>query len=111
MMSTEAITNMIKNSTGWSMDVDSMVKAGERNFQLMRAMTCRFGVTPRDDELPELALRPIPDGGQEGNVPNMAKMLPEYYEIRDWDKTSGKPSKARMEALGMGALAGSFGIK
>jgi aldehyde:ferredoxin oxidoreductase len=41
----------------------------------------------------------------------MAKMLPEYYEIRDWDKTSGKPSKARMETLGMGELAGSFGIK
>jgi aldehyde:ferredoxin oxidoreductase len=102
---------MIKTSTGWSMDLDSMVKAGERNFQLMRAMTCRFGVTPKDDELPELALRPIPDGGQEGNVPNMAKMLPEYYEIRGWDKATGKPSKARMEALGMGAIAGSFGIK
>ena len=111
MMSTEAITNMIKNSTGWDMDLDSMVKAGERNFQLMRAMTCRFGVTPKDDELPELALRPIPDGGQQGNVPDMAKMLPEYYALRDWDKTTGKPSKARMDELGMGALAGTFGIK
>jgi len=111
LISTENIINMINTSTGWSMDLDAMVTAGERNFQLMRAMTCRFGVTPKDDELPEFAMRPIPDSGQEGNVPNMAKMLPEYYEIRDWDKKTGKPSKDRMEKLGVGALAGTFGIK
>ena len=110
MMSTQSIVDMVNASTGWTMDVDSLLKAGERIFQLMRAMTCRFGVTPKDDELPEIALRPIPDSGQEGNVPNMAKMLPEYYDIRDWDKSTGKPSKARMETLGMGALAGTFGI-
>jgi aldehyde:ferredoxin oxidoreductase len=40
----------------------------------------------------------------------MARMLPEYYGIRDWDKATGKPTKARMEKLGMGALAGKFGI-
>jgi aldehyde:ferredoxin oxidoreductase len=73
-------------------------------------MTCKLGVTPVDDQLPEIALRPIPDSGQEGNVPNMAKMLPEYYEIRGWDSKTGKPTKARMEALGMGDLCGKFGI-
>jgi aldehyde:ferredoxin oxidoreductase len=40
----------------------------------------------------------------------MAKMLPEYYEIRGWDSKTGKPTKARMEALGMGELCGQFGI-
>jgi len=110
MMSTQSIVDMINASTGWGVDQDAILKAGERIFQLMRAMTCRFGVTPKDDELPEIALRPIPDGGQEGNVPNMARMLPEYYELRDWDKNTGKPSKDRMESLGVGALAGSLGI-
>ncbi|MDD5647662.1 MAG: aldehyde ferredoxin oxidoreductase family protein [Dehalococcoidia bacterium] len=104
MMSTQSIVDMINASTGWGVDQETILKAGERIFQLMRTMTCRFGVTPKDDELPEIALRPIPDGGQEGNVPNMAKMLPEYYEIRDWDKSTGKPSKDRMEKLGIGAL-------
>ncbi len=110
MMSTQSIVDMINASTGWGVDQDAILKAGERIFQLMRAMTCRFGVTPKDDVLPEIALRPIPDGGQEGHVPNMEKMLPEYYAIRDWDKKSGKPSRARMEKLGIGALADSFGI-
>jgi len=110
MMPTQSIVDMINASTGWGVDQDAILKAGERIFQLMRAMTCRFGVTPKDDVLPEIALRPIPDGGQEGNVPNMEKMLPEYYEIRDWDKASGKPSRNRLEKLGIGALAGTFGI-
>lgn len=110
MMSTQLIIDMINASTGWNTDLDSLLKAGERNFQLMRAMTCKLGVTPEDDKLPEIAMRPIPDSGQEGNVPNMKKMLPEYYALRDWDKTTGKPSKARMESLGMGDLLARMGI-
>jgi aldehyde:ferredoxin oxidoreductase len=58
--------------------------------------------------LPELAVRPISDGGQEGHVPNMEKMLPEYYAIRDWNKTTGKPSKKRLENLGMPEIAASI---
>jgi aldehyde:ferredoxin oxidoreductase len=110
MISTQLIIDMINASTGWNMDLDSILKAGERNFQLMRAMTCKLGVTPEDDKLPEIALRPIPDGGQEGNVPNMAKMMPEYYTLRDWDNVSGKPTKTRMESLGMGELAATMRI-
>jgi aldehyde:ferredoxin oxidoreductase len=40
----------------------------------------------------------------------MDKMLPEYYEFRAWDKVTGKPSRTRMETLGMGELAETFGI-
>jgi aldehyde:ferredoxin oxidoreductase len=54
-------------------------------------------------------MRSIPDGGQEGHVPNMEKMLPEYYKIRDWDKVSGRPSKQRLQSLGMPEIAASIG--
>ncbi len=111
IMSTQSIIDMINTSTGWNMDLDAMLKAGERIFQLMRAMTCKLGVTPGDDNLPAIVLRPIPDSGQQGHVPNMEKMLPEYYQIRDWNNVTGKPSKTRMQDLGMGELVGTFGIK
>ena len=110
MMSTQVIIDMINASTGWDVTLDDIMKSGERIFQLTRAMTCKLGATAKDDQLPEIAMRPIVDSGQEGHVPNMAKMLPEYYVIRDWDTTTGKPSKARMENLGMGSLCGKFGI-
>jgi aldehyde:ferredoxin oxidoreductase len=56
-------------------------------------------------------MRPIVDSGQEGHTPDMAKMMPEYYEIRGWDPGTGKPTKERMEVLGMGQLASTFAIK
>jgi len=99
---------MVNAATGWNTTVDELLKAGERTFQLQRALSCKLGVTAKDDVLPELAIRPIPDGGQEGHVPNMRKMLPEYYAIRDWNKATGKPSKKRLESLGMPEIAVSI---
>jgi aldehyde:ferredoxin oxidoreductase len=105
------ITDMINASTGWNTDLDQLLKAGERAFQLQRSLSCKLGITAKDDVLPELAMRPIPDSGQEGHVPNMEKMLPEYYALRDWDKATGKPSKKRLESLGMPEVAASIDAK
>ncbi|MGD0021400.1 MAG: aldehyde ferredoxin oxidoreductase family protein [Smithellaceae bacterium] len=102
------LIDMINASTGWNTTMDELLKAGERTFQLQRALSNKLGITAKDDVMPELALRPIPDGGQEGHVPNMVKMLPEYYAVRDWDKTTGKPSKKRLESLGMPEIAASI---
>ena len=105
------ITAMINTSTGWNTDLEQLLKAGERIFQLQRALSCKLGISAKDDVLPELIMRPIPEGGTEGYVPNIGKMLPEYYAIRDWDKATGKPSKKRLESLGMPEIASSIGAK
>ena len=105
------ITAMINASTGWNTDLGQLLKAGERIFQLQRALSCKLGISAKDDVLPELIVRPIPEGGTEGHVPNMDKMLPEYYALRDWDKATGKPSKKRLESLGMSDIAASIGAK
>ncbi len=105
------LIDMINASTGWNTTMDELLKAGERTFQLQRALSCKLGITSKDDVIPELAMRPIPDGGQEGHVPNMEKMLPEYYAVRDWNKITGKPSKKRLENLGMPEIAASIGAE
>jgi aldehyde:ferredoxin oxidoreductase len=105
------IVDMINASTGWNTDMDQLLKAGERIFQLQRALSCKLGITAKDDLLPELVMRPIPDGGQEGHVPNMERMLPDYYALRDWDRGTGRPSRERLEALGMPEIATSIGAK
>jgi aldehyde:ferredoxin oxidoreductase len=105
------IVDMINASTGWDTDMDQLLKAGERIFQLQRALSCKLGITAKDDVMPELAMRPIPEGGTEGHVPNMEKMLPEYYALRAWDSVTGKPSKKRLEGLGMPEIAASINAK
>jgi aldehyde:ferredoxin oxidoreductase len=102
------LLDMINASCGWNTTMEELLKAGERTFQLQRVLSCKLGITAKDDVLPELAMRPIPDGGQEGHVPNMEKMLSEYYAIRDWNKTTGKPSKKRLESLGMPEISASI---
>ena len=107
----DLVLGMVNSSTGWNTDMDQLLTAGERMFQLQRALSCKLGITSKDDVLPELVMRPIPDSGQEGHVPNMEKMLPEYYALRDWDSATGKPSKKRLESLGMPEIAASIGAK
>jgi aldehyde:ferredoxin oxidoreductase len=102
------LTDMINAATGWDTTMDELWKAGERIFQLQRALSCKLGISARDDVPPELAMRPIPEGGQEGHVPPIEKMLPEYYALRDWNKATGKPSKKRLESLGLQEIAASI---
>jgi aldehyde:ferredoxin oxidoreductase len=109
MLPFDSMVDMVNAQTGWDIDVEQLLKAGERVFQLQRALSCKLGISAKDDVMPELALRPIPDGGQEGHVPDMGKMLPDYYGIRDWNRDTGKPSRSRLESLGMPEIAASIG--
>ncbi|HWU36408.1 MAG TPA: aldehyde ferredoxin oxidoreductase family protein, partial [Candidatus Acidoferrum sp.] len=105
------LNNMINAATGWNTNMGELLITGERIFQLQRALSCKLGITAKDDVLPELVMRPIPESGQEGHVPNMEKMLPEYYALRDWDPETGKPSRKRLEALGLADIAAAIRAK
>ena len=74
-------------------------------------VSCADSVDAPVDVMPDLAMKPIPEGGTEGHVPNMEKMLPEYYALREWDGATGKPSKKRLNDLGMPEIAASINAK
>lgn len=101
----QEISEMIRAAAGWDIGAEDMMRAGERIFQLQRALNCRLGVTARDDRLPDILMRPLPDGGTEGHVPNMEKMLAEYYALRGWDPATGKPSNERLVSLDLEDVA------
>lgn len=105
------LTEMINTSSGWDIDMPGLLTTGERIFQLQRALSCKLGISAKDDQLPELALRSIRDGGQEGHVPDIGRMLVDYYALRDWDKITGRPSKARLEKLGIKEIDAEKGAK
>jgi aldehyde:ferredoxin oxidoreductase len=99
------LLDIINASTGWGMDFGEMMRTGERIFQLQRAIGCRLGVTATDDRLPGIIMISLPDGGTEGHVPNVEKMLPEYYALRGWDTATGKPSRERLISLDLADIA------
>ena len=101
----DLITRLLNSATGWEITPQGLLKSGERIFNMKRLINLRFGLTPKDDELPDLLLKPLPSGGTEGNVPDIKMMLEEYYRFRGWDKVNGKPAKPKLKELGLDGLA------
>ncbi len=100
------LCEMLSAATGYDIMLDNVLTYGERMWNLKRAINLKLGYQARRAErLPELLLRALTDGGTEGNVPEFNLMLKEYYAARDWDWETGKPSREKLNALGMQDIA------
>jgi len=65
----------------------------------------KLGFTRADDTLPKRLLEePLAEGGPKGRVWNRTPLLNEYYKVRGWD-IAGRPTKAKLEELGLIAMA------
>jgi aldehyde:ferredoxin oxidoreductase len=100
---------MFSVATGMNMDVDGLLTAAERCINIERAFQVRDGVTRKDDIVPEFFFKtPILDGPQKGRMLDKAKfekLKGEYYEARGWDVETGKPTRTKLEALGLMDIA------
>jgi aldehyde:ferredoxin oxidoreductase len=80
--------------------MDELALIGERIWNLERDFNNRAGFTAKDDNLPKrLTTEPAKTGPAKGKVNGLAKMLPEYYELRGWDENGQlKPeTRARLK--------------
>ena len=81
--------DLINAACGYRWTVDDMLTAGERGWNMKRAINNRLGLTAANDRLPKPLLEPFPSGGSEGFVPDIQGMLKTYYEARGWDGATG----------------------
>jgi len=92
---------MLTSATGFDYDMDELLAAGERIWNLERLFNLRAGFTHKDDTLPKRMLRePMPAGPAKGQTVPLEKMLPEYYRLRGWD-AQGRPTRKKLAALGL----------
>jgi aldehyde:ferredoxin oxidoreductase len=97
----ELLAELVNSAMGWDWRPDDFLRMGDRLFQLKRLINNRFGVTAADDTLPKrLLTEPRPDGSAAGNLPDLAMMLPVYYDLRQWDE-NGVPKPERLQQLGL----------
>jgi aldehyde:ferredoxin oxidoreductase len=90
---------MLTAATGFDYDLDEMLRAGERIWNLERLFNQRAGLSRKDDTLPKrLLTEPLPGGPAKGMTVPLAKMLPEYYQLRGWD-AEGKPTSKKLASL------------
>jgi aldehyde:ferredoxin oxidoreductase len=83
----------------WSMDKLNLM--GERIWNMERQFNIAAGFGAKDDTLPPRLLNePAKTGPAKGLVNGLAKMLPEYYEIRGWT-SDGVPKPETLTRLGL----------
>lgn len=114
--------------TGKEVDDSSLMEAGERIFNLQRAILLREGWNGRQGDrlLDYYHEKPLKEGelpfngkglvpGKDGEVisrigavldrNDFEDLKSEYYELRGWDVESGLPTKSRLEELGLNDVA------
>jgi len=102
-VASEEWTELVEQLLGRKFTYDDMVKLGERAYNLARVFSIREGLTRADDTLPPRLLEdPLPEGPAAGKVnENLPAMLDKYYELRGWDKATGKPTPEKLKELGL----------
>ena len=102
-VSSEEWVKLVEHCLGKEFNYDNLVKIGERAYNLARIFNVREGLTRADDTLPPRLLEePLPEGPAAGKVnENLPAMLDKYYELRGWDKATGKPTPEKLKELGL----------
>jgi aldehyde:ferredoxin oxidoreductase len=82
---------------GWS--PERMLEVGERIWNMERVFNMKAGFTAKDDSLPpRLVNEAAKTGPAKGLVNGLAKMLPEYYQLRGWT-VDGVPTNETLSRL------------
>jgi aldehyde:ferredoxin oxidoreductase len=101
----ELILESINTVTGWSLEPQDLMTLGKRIVTLKRLFNLRRGLTRADDRLPDLLLKPLEDGGTEGNVPDIDTLLAGAYNEYGWDPETGRPTPETLKELGLSELS------
>jgi aldehyde:ferredoxin oxidoreductase len=97
--------DLINAACDFDWSIADMLRAGERGWNLKRAVNNRLGLAAANDRLPKALLEPYSTGGSEGFVPDLQGMLYAYYDARGWDPHSGFPTRAKLDSLGLDEVA------
>jgi aldehyde:ferredoxin oxidoreductase len=103
-LSANDLADMVRVTTGFDFTLKDLLATGERTWLLKRGIGNMMGVTREDDRLPKRILTPVSEGAAAGSVPEVEKLLREYYEIRGLDR-EGRPKREMLIKAGLGDLA------
>ncbi len=100
----EETAELLTATTGWSWTGEVVQQVGERIVNAERVLNARWGITRRDDTLPQRFLKEPagpPDSPSAGSTVELSSMLEEYYDVRGWDLATGLPTTAKLRELGL----------
>jgi len=103
----DPIAEFMRAVTGWDVTTDELLETGERISNLRQAFNIREGLNSLQFKVPDRVLGRPPH--QEGPVAGVTVdediMIREYFTAMDWDLKTAKPSKKKLQELGLGDVA------
>lgn len=93
------ILDLVNTATGFDYNLMDLLVIGDRAWNLKRIINNRLGLRRRDDKLPKPLLEPYSDGGAAGYTIPFDDMLDKYYQVRNWDPTTGKPTSRKLSEI------------
>ena len=102
-----AVPEFLNALTGWDLSFEECLEIGERIANLRHAFNLREGHNLLDQKMPGRMIGdpPLKEGNVRDITVDVEAMLGEYLEAMDWDRTTTRPSRARLEQLGLGYVA------
>ena len=92
--------------TGWNVTKDELQKTGERINNMRQAFNVREGVkVPWKFPDRMMGKPPKKVGPRAGITLNASEVFDEYLTALDWDLKTGKPSKKKLQELGLNDVA------
>jgi len=105
LLPADELIELFEHATGWTFTIEDFRKAGERIYNLIRAVCVREGASREHDVLPErLMAQPVPAGPAEGMVNDremLELMKDAYYDFRGWDRATGFPTQEKLRGLAL----------
>ena len=104
---TSLTAKLFSACTGVKTSEDELQKAGERIFNLLRAIDIRnYGRDRREDEKTiDGFMYPGKDDGVMLDREKFLKVMDKYYELRGWNKINGWPTREKLKELNLKEVA------
>ena len=105
--SVDVVAEFMRAVTGWDMTTDELIKTGERIANIRQAFNIREGLNPLQFKVPGriLGKPPQKEGPLAGITIDKDTLVKEYLAEMDWDLETAKPSKKKLEELGLEDVA------
>ena len=101
----ELVNEILVSATGLPFTPEVLLRCGERVYNVEKLFNLREGFGREADYPPERFFREeTPDGPAKGSKLNRVdydRVLEDYYQARGWDKKTGKPTRRKLQELGL----------
>jgi aldehyde:ferredoxin oxidoreductase len=83
---------LVSALTGWDLTPAELFEIGTRIVSAERLINLSYGMSPRDDTLPDTFLKtPLDSGPAAGQTVALAEMVRDFYEAMGWDSEGNPP--------------------